>query len=255
MKHALTVLLLAVLAGLLSAPRALAQDVERGKVVYDSRCVICHGDQGDGKGLVGIVHRAQQNGLVTQIYPRDFTAGVFKFRSTPTGVLPTDDDLMRIVTDGISRSGMPSHTDLSEADRANVIAFVKTFSQRWTQDEQGEPIPINKPAYVGSPESAERGAAVYTKMQCHQCHGAQGQGDGPASPTLQDSWGDKIVAFDFTSGPLKAGSSAEVIYRTFITGLDGTPMPSYQDAMPEEQERWDLVSFCLDLMNGSQASQ
>ncbi len=254
MRHALTVLLLAAMAGLLSAPKALAQDVERGKAVYDSRCVICHGDQGDGKGLVGIVHRAQTNGLVTAIYPRDFTAGVYKFRSTPTGVLPTDEDLMRTVTDGISRSGMPSHTDLSEADRGHVIAFIKTFSPRWEQDAQGEPIPISMPPYVGTPESTERGAAMYEKMQCHQCHGAQGTGDGPAAATLQDSWGDKIVAFDFTSGPLKAGSSPEVIYRTFITGLDGTPMPSYEEAMPEEQDRWDLVSFCLDLMD-SQAGQ
>lgn len=255
MKQALHVLLLLVVAGLMNSPTAAAQDVERGEAVYNSRCVICHGDQGDGRGLIGIVHRAQQNGLITPTYPRDFTGGVFKFRSTPTGVLPTNDDLMQIVTDGISRSGMPSHTDVPESDRRDVIAFIKTFSPRWEQDEPGEPIPISKPDYVGSQESTTRGATVYETMQCQQCHGATGLGDGPASATLQDSWGDKSVPFDFTSGPLKAGSSAEVIYRTFMTGLDGTPMPSYQEAMPEEQDRWDLVSYCLNLMRGSGDAQ
>ncbi len=242
---------LLLLSGLISASGAQAQDLARGKAVYNSRCVVCHGDQGDGKGLIGIVHRAQTNGLVTTTYPRDFTAGVFKFRSTPSGQLPTDDDLMRIVTEGISRSGMPSHTDVAETDRRSVIEYIKTFSDRWEQDGPGEPLPIgDAPALVGSEESTERGRVVYDTMRCAICHGEMGRGDGTASAGLQDSWGDAIVPFDFTSGPVKGGSTPEMIYRTFMTGLDGTPMPSYQDAMPEEADRWDLVSFCLRLMQG-----
>jgi len=252
MERISTILLLFMAIGLIaSSEDAQAQDAERGKAVYDSRCVICHGDKGDGMGLIGIVHRAQQNGMVVTIYPRDFTAGVFKFRSTPSGDLPTDDDLMRIVTEGISRSGMPSHTDLSEQQRKDVIAYIKTFSPRWEEEEPGTPLEIaNAPAFVGSGESDERGKTVYATMQCAKCHGDTGKGDGPSSADLEDSWGDKILPFDFTSGPLKGGSSEEMIYRTFMTGLDGTPMPSYQDALPEEQDRWDLVSYCLELMAG-----
>ena len=204
MQRKSTILLLLVVAIAMGSGDALAQDVERGKAVYDSRCVICHGDQGDGKGLIGIVHRAQTSGMVVTIYPRDFTAGVYKFRSTPSGDLPTDDDLMRIVTDGISRSGMPSHTDLSESDRRDVVAFIKTFSKRWTEEAPGEPLVIDAaPAEVGSRESSERGKEVYTMMQCAKCHGDTGKGDGPSSADLEDSWGDKILPFDFTSGPLK----------------------------------------------------
>ena len=108
MTRGLTVLVLLLLAmSIVPTASAQDQDIERGKAVYSSRCVICHGDQGDGMGLIGIVHRAQANGIVVTTYPRDFTAGVFKFRSTPSGTLPTDDDLMRIITEGISRSGMP----------------------------------------------------------------------------------------------------------------------------------------------------
>ena len=256
MKLEVTVFLVVALCGLARAPETSAQNREQGKAVYDSRCVICHGDQGDGRGLIGIVHRAQTNGLVVTVYPRDFTAGVFKFRSTPSGSLPTDDDLMRIVTEGISRSGMPSHTDLSETDRRNAIAYIKTFSQRWEQDEPGEPFVIaGPPDFVNSDQSADRGAVVYKTMQCFQCHGDTGLGDGPASATLQDSWGDTSAPFDFTSGPLKGGSTPEMIYRTFMTGLDGTPMPSYEAAMPDEQDRWDLVSYCLRLMSGTSVAR
>jgi mono/diheme cytochrome c family protein len=249
------VFVMLIVAGLLGWPAmAFAQDpalIERGEAVYKSRCIICHGDKGDGKGLTGIIHRAQQSGMVITIYPRDFTAGVFKFRSTPSGYLPTDADLMRIVTEGVSRSGMPSHVDVPVDDRQAVIEYIKAFTDRWQDTaERGEPIEIGEaPDYVGTSESVERGREVYKIMQCAKCHGETGLGDGPSSAELEDSWGDKILPFDFTSGPLKGGSSPGNIYRTFVTGLDGTPMPSYQDSI-EEQDSWDLVSYCLELMKG-----
>jgi len=255
MKQAVGVFAVLCVTLLLGRPSVVrAQDpalLEEGAAVYKKRCVICHGDKGDGKGLMGIIHRAQQNGLVVSIYPRDFTAGIYKFRSTPSGSLPTDDDLMRIITDGIPRAGMPSHVDVPLKERKAVVEFIKTFSKRWQEDAGARtPIGIGKPpAGVGSSASAERGRKVYEEMQCAKCHGDGGRGDGPSSDTLQDSWGDKILAFDFTSGPLKGGSTPDQIYRTFTTGLDGTPMPSYQESLTPEQS-WDLVSYCLELMKG-----
>jgi mono/diheme cytochrome c family protein len=224
--------------------------VEQGKAVYESYCVICHGEKGDGKGLMGIIHRAQQRGFVVQIYPRDFTAGVFKFRSTPSGELPTDADLMRTVRNGIARSGMPSHKDLSEAEIHAVVQYIKTFSQRWKEEEPGTPIEIGAvPGYVGSKKSVERGRKVYDAMKCWECHGKTGRGDGPSSARLKDDWGDRILPFDFTSGALKGGTDERDLLRTFITGLDGTPMPSYYETIPEK-DQWDLVSYCIHLMKG-----
>ncbi|MCP4203222.1 MAG: cytochrome c, partial [bacterium] len=225
MKHTTVIVALLAVAGLAALPGdALGQDpalVERGAAVYASRCVICHGADGDGKGLTGIIHRAQQNGVVIAIYPRDFTAGTFKFRSTPSGSLPTDEDLMRTITEGISRSGMPSHSDLSLADRRAVIEFIKTFSPKWQRQKTSEPIDIGSvPDYVATSESVDKGREAYALMQCSKCHGELGRGDGPSSGVLEDSWGDPILPFDFTSGPLKGGATADAIYRTFVTGLD-----------------------------------
>ncbi|MGD9223783.1 MAG: hypothetical protein PVH22_11075, partial [Desulfobacteraceae bacterium] len=64
---------------------------------------------------------------------------------------------------------------------------------------------------------------------------------------LKDDFQRKIVPFDFTTGELKRGTSAEAVYITFSTGLDGSGMPSYEDSLKEE-DRWHLVSHTLKLM-------
>ncbi len=234
--------------------RTAAQDanpVEHGKAVYDKYCYVCHGEKGDGKGLMGIIHRAQKNGMVVYTYPRDFTGGMYKFRSTSSGYLPTDEDLMKTITNGIPRSGMPSHKDLTVEERSAVIAFIKTYSKRWTEEKPGKLIMFGEtPDYIGTKASIERGRVLYIEdMQCNKCHGDTGMGDGPSAEGLKDAWGDKIMPFDFTSGPLKGGTKPLDIYRTFVTGLDGTPMPSYEESL-SGQRAWDLVSFCQQLMKG-----
>lgn len=247
-----------MIGGLLLQPTvSYGQDtkqIEEGRRVYNRHCVICHGDKGDGKGLMGVIHRVQQKGMVIHTYPRDFTAGMYKFRSTPSGYLPTEDDLLRIVSEGIARSGMPSHNDLTLDEQKAAIAFIKTFSKRWDEEGSRDPISIAEPpAYMGTKASLDRGRQLYEDAGCFNCHGRTGKGDGPSSATLKDNWGDKILPFDFTSGALKGGSSPKDIYKTFVTGLDGTPMPSYEESL-NEQQRWDLVSYCMELMAGAPAA-
>ena len=221
--------------------------VEQGKKVYNSRCVICHGPKGDGVGLVGLVHRVQKRGVVQPLYPRDFTVGVFKFRSTPTGCLPTDDDLMRIVTNGIPRAYMPSSVDLQEKEREAVIEYIKTFSERWDEEDACDSIQVKKPSWVGTASSVAKGEKLYSDMKCWECHGYSGKGDGPKSASLKDDWEDPILPFDFTSGATKLGFAPENVFTAYTTGLDGTGMPSYEDSMNVE-ERWHLVSYTLKLM-------
>ena len=136
--------------------------IKSDKNVYEKYCVICHGEKGDGKGLIGIIHRVQKSGLVWAVYPRDFTVGVFKFRFTPTGYLPTDEDLMRVIEIGIPRSGMPSHKDVPLAEREAVKEYIKTFAKRWQEEEPGELITVIKPEWVGTPASVARGKEVYS---------------------------------------------------------------------------------------------
>jgi hypothetical protein len=47
---------------------------------------------------------------------------------------------------------------------------------------------------------------------------------------------------------LKNGADARDIYRSVMTGLDGTPMPSYVDQFSgKDQDAWSLVYYLLSL--------
>lgn len=218
-----------------------------GKQIFQTNCSECHGEQGDSKGFVCFNTKVEKSGRQIVTYTRDFTAGVFKFRTTSTGCLPLQKDLEDTLKRGIAPSFMPSFQDLSSQQTADVLAHVMTFSERWEEEDPCDPIPILKPSYVGSPGSVKRGEQVYKEMKCWECHGDTGKGDGVKSKELKDDFGRNIVPFDFTTGELKRGTSPEAIYITFTSGLDGTGMASFQDSLSEE-DRWHLVSHTLKLM-------
>jgi len=218
-----------------------------GEDIFKVNCSVCHGVKGDGKGQACFNRTVEKSGRVIETSARDFTVGVFRFRSTPTGCLPADDDIIRILNNGIPKSFMPSFEDLSQEKKRAVLEYVKTFSERWKEEEPCNPIAIVKPVWIGGPDSVNKGKEVYKKVKCWECHGETGKGDGVKSDKLKDDGGKKIVPFDFTTGALKRGTSAEDIYITFTTGLDGSGMPSYEDSLGEE-ERWHLVSYTLKLM-------
>jgi cytochrome c oxidase cbb3-type subunit 2 len=210
-----------------------------GKQVYDTYCSGCHGLKGDGKGPATEMLAVQ---------PRNFTRAMFKFISTPSGSLPSDADLHRTLMRGIPRSSMPSWALLSEIDRTNVIEYIKTFSERWQTSPPPNVLSFgNTPQYIGSATSIAKGKAVYARMGCANCHGETGLGDGQSATTLKDAEDQPIKPFNFREGVLKGGSRVEDIYRTFYTGLAGTPMPSFGGILSDE-ENWHLVSYVVYLM-------
>lgn len=239
---------LAALA-LLSTGTALAQDpspqTPQGGALYQKLCSQCHGEQGDGNGI------AAPRVLPK---PRDFTAGKFKVRTTPSGALPTDDDLRHILLEGMPYTSMPGWKHLSEAQINELIAAVKSFSPDFANPERKPTaIPIPKaPAY--SAESAEKGKQVYVEIGCGACHGELGRGDGTSAPGLKDDWGNSLRPADLTKRwTYRGGSSREDIYRTFTTGMNGTPMPSFAESLSDEQ-RWQLVDFIVSLGPSEQPS-
>ncbi len=222
--------------------------LEKGKEYYNARCEACHGADGDGKGFVDIIRVSEKNGRVLEIYPRDFTVGVYKFRSTATGCLPDDKDLMGTVKRGITKSLMPPQDNISSEETEAVVEYVKSFSERYEEEDPCDQISVaDPPVWVASEKSIEKGKKIYKDMKCWECHGDLGKGDGPKSNDITDDWGKRLLPFNFVTGELKRGSTAENVYMTFTAGLDGTGMPSYQDTLNEE-DRWHLVSYTLKLM-------
>ena len=95
-----------------------------GKQIYRRYCVGCHGARGDGLG---------ENAPYLDPRPRDFVAGVFKCRSTPTGSLPLDSDLYDTIGRGMVFSAMPPWFSLMPQQRADLVAYIKDFSPRFRE--------------------------------------------------------------------------------------------------------------------------
>ncbi len=204
---------------------------------YRRYCVGCHGPLGDGNG---------ENMQWINPKPRDFQLAIFKCRSTPTGTLPTDQDLYDSISRGLDRSNMPSWNALTKQERADLVAWIKHFSPRWQNEKAGTPIQIPPQPEI-TPDRVKTGQEVFRKMECWKCHGVQGMANGPSSSTLTDDLGRPISPFNFTDGsrPL-CGNTDTDLYKIFMTGLDGTPMPSFSDNIKPE-EAWDLVFYLRSL--------
>jgi cytochrome c oxidase cbb3-type subunit I/II len=209
---------------------------ELGKEVFEAHCVGCHGVRGDGAGPAA---------TFLWPLPRDFTAGVFKFRTTPSGALPTDGDLVRTITRGVRWTAMPTRHEVSEKERLAVVTYLKTLSKRWKDDTPEAPLVIPL-APRATPELVADGKALYERAKCAECHGERGHGDGPSAATLKDDFDRPIRPADFTRGELKGGATVADVYRTMTTGLDGTPMPSFADTMTDA-ERWAISYYVLSL--------
>jgi mono/diheme cytochrome c family protein len=219
---------------------------ESGKQLFYRYCWGCHGFRGDGNGENWLPTGSFPDEPYLNIQPRNFVAGTFKCRSTPTGTLPTDQDLYDSLVRGLNNSAMPSWITLTAQNRADLIAFIKTFSTRWKNDKPGDP--INVPAEPKlTVESIKHGEELFQKLECWKCHGQEGFGDGPSASTLTDSNDQPIRPYNFAVGSrFKCGATNQDLYKIFMTGLDGTPMPSFADVIKPE-DAWDLVHFLRTL--------
>jgi len=215
----------------------LTPQQQTGAGLYKRYCVGCHGGKGNGEG---------ENAPYIDPKPRDFTLAQFKCRSTPTGTLPLDSDLVHTLQRGIRASNMPSWLPLSAENWDDLVAYIKTFSPRWKTEKAGEPIQIPAEPEITA-ERIKAGQQFFQRLECWKCHGVEGRGDGPSAPTLTDSKDRPIVPYDFSQGGrFKCGVSDEDLYRIFMTGLDGTPMPSFADNVKPD-EAWDLVFYLRTL--------
>ncbi len=219
-----------------------AELLARGREVYENNCVGCHGTKGDGQGPAA--------DRLTPM-PRDFTAGTFKFRSTPTGSLPTDEDLFRTIRQGLYGSAMPSYRFMPDRDVLSVIQYIKTFSDIWTDPSNyAAPMPIPYPPdwFKNSDqvlEHSKKGRAIYVQY-CLSCHGDKADGHGPSSATLEDKWERPIKPADLRKSYIRSGRTLTDIYKVLVTGVAGAPMPSYAESTTPEQ-RWDLIAYIQQL--------
>ncbi len=240
----LALLIASLWAATTGSVRVAAQDVgteaqrEAGKALYLKNCSQCHGEKGDGQGYA-TPHLYPQ--------PRNFTLGKFKVRTTPNGALPTHQDIVNIIRRGMPYTSMPAWPTLTDQEVANLAYFVTTFSPDFSNKES-VPQPVQLPSAPGTTSATiELGKKLYVDNGCVKCHGPLGRADGPSAPTLTDELNRPIHPADLSqSWTFRGGSSREDIFRTMSTGFNGTPMPSFADALTPEQ-RWAITDFIVSL--------
>ena len=213
-----------------------------GKYVYERNCIVCHGQRGDGNGELSLTLKPK---------PRSFREGMFKFRSTPYGMLPTDADLRRTITKGLSGTAMGVFSRLQPEDVDALIAYVKSFSRRWKKPENYAPALQLPPPPEWFKEGAEvqrhaRAGQGLFAAHCAACHGEKADGKGPAEIGLKDIWGAAAAPADLRQPHLRCGDAAEDLFRVLATGLNGTPMVSFAATLSEEQ-RWDIIAYVLSV--------
>ncbi len=240
-----------------------ANVLTEGERAYTQYCRACHGDKGDGKGPAAKGVRPP---------PRDFTLGVFKFAAVPSGTLPHDEDLERIVRTGLHGTAMLAWDGIPEQKVRVIVQYLKTFSPRWKEEEPGERIqPTEDPWRGREAEGTLRGKKVYHGLaRCQGCHPAfapkafiyeatkELTGSGSAdfrddmygSELKESDFGVKLLPPDFTRSELRsirADHRTEDLYRVIASGVGGTAMPTWRGSLPEE-DIWALVRYVDSLV-------
>jgi DMSO reductase family type II enzyme heme b subunit len=242
--------LLADGAAILGPRSAAAQsgDVTLGKQVYEKRCTGCHGVGGKGDGPAAEL-------LVPR--PRDFTAGKYKIR-TLAGPLASDQDLLRIVTEGMPGTSMPAWRSLPEKERSAVVAYIKTFAESY-KGAKLEPVAVPKEV-ASSEASLRRGKKMFDAFECVKCHGQAGRGDPAPGSDLKDDWGHPIRPANLHHPwTFRGGSERKDVVMRLLTGVAGTPMPAIADSVEDyrksdekdadvrESSLWDLANYVRSL--------
>src|SRR5262245_34540297 len=211
----------------------LPPNAPQGQRLYAQRCAVCHGPDGRGNGPAA-------PSLIPR--PRDLTRGLFKYKSTPAAQPPTDDDLARVVANGLQASAMPYFRDLLTAGEIReIVRYVKTLSPVFA-DTMPRPVPI-PPRVRADAMSLARGRALYADLGCDRCHGA----DGRRRETHRDAKNYPVVTRDLTAPwTFAGGSDPERVWLRLTTMSSVSPMPSYaESATPTE--RWHVVNYVLSL--------
>ncbi|MFQ5549154.1 MAG: ethylbenzene dehydrogenase-related protein [Woeseia sp.] len=240
-----TARLVICVAALCAARSGVAQvdTGDRAADIYAHRCQGCHGADGDGLGPAA--ERLNPP-------PRDFTLGMYKFKSSGfEEFLPNDDDLLRMIRDGMPGTAMPGWGDvLSDQDMADLVLHIKTLAGYAEDEQPGQQIDYGT-TIESNAESAQSGRELFLdRDRCSECHGQEGKGD--AVKSLKDDNGERTWPRNLTKPwTFRASNDPRDIYSRISTGIPGTQMPSFADPVSDKvlsvEERWHVANYVSSL--------
>jgi mono/diheme cytochrome c family protein len=210
--------------------------------LYRIFCANCHGTEGNGDGLAAVF-------LADESQPRAFRPGLFRVRSALD--LPTDDDLLGVITHGMPGSAMPDFSHLPEEARRSLASFVQGFARTVEDGVAIDPF-AEEPRVAWATDDSPavdaallaRGEALLVSLRCGDCHGSDLR--GRRAHELGMVWSDEAGrpipwATDLLHGRFKGGETVEELYLRLSLGMGGSPMPAFADVVPEADDRWALA--------------
>jgi len=157
-------------------------DARFGRALFRGNCASCHGSNGEG-------------GLGTRLNSPDFLA------------MASDAFLVQTLLHGRPGTGMPSWTDLTSVQIADLLAYLRTWGAVGTDVDAVL-------AYRSAGRSDPAMGARLFRARCADCHGAQG--GGGVGPSLDNDAFLSLVADDYLA-------------HAILTGRPGTAMPAWRD--------------------------
>ena len=233
-----------------------AELVQRGDVLFQQQCTVCHGEKGDGQGVFAYLMNPR---------PRNFLAGKFKLTTTENQV-PTDGDLLRTLRRGMPGSAMPPWDHLSQSDLDALVTYIRHINLEATKsevtrsvaeglydEETGTAIIAQRtvpgPAIRVPPEPVFddlrwfNGRRIYLQA-CASCHGLDGHPVAEAVKFDEEGYPDPPRSF--VNGIFKGGMEGHQLYARILKGMRGTPMPAYEGSYADD-ETWDLIHYVQSL--------
>lgn len=257
-----------------SSPELLAL----GKKTYETRCSACHGQSGTGDGAAAPYlltkprdfSKAQFKLRTTMDFPTDedlfrtITVGFPAYAMPEFSYLSEEErwglvyyvkylgqEASRKAREGKlikERLGLDPESigPEEEAEHGTRLTKLRELAAEIAgyRFESEEPARETEPIGA-SPAAIELGRKAYVDMGCVKCHGETGHADGPSAETLVDDENRRIWARDFALSGwyFKAGDRPEDLVRVLITGMPGTPMPSFDLGSSRDAELWNLAHY------------
>ncbi len=237
-----------------------------GRRLFQRHCAGCHGPSGDGQGPAARFLFPK---------PRNFRRAKFRIVTTENKV-PSDEDLLHVISEGMPGSAMVPFRHLSKDQRLALVAYVRHLSREGIaeqirklfeeQDEEldpkelaqhvarattpGKPLQLPAEAAQQDAQAVARGKELYFKQGCHSCHGETGRGDGVKKQFDDD--GTPNSPRDYTRGIFKGGRQLRQLYARILLGMPGSPMPASPNLKP--QEILDMARF-IDSLSPPEATE
>ena len=174
-------------------------DPVQGQAIYVDKCAPCHGITGGGDG-------PRANALPNPIQP--IGKAELARQSSPAA-------WFKIISQGNMERFMPAFTSLTDRQRWDVVAYLYDLS--------------------ASAEGIAQGAALY-QANCVKCHGANGDGNGPAASGQMP---------DLSNQESMASKSAAEIYQSISNGVQ-PGMEGFAGSL-SEGESWALTDYLRSL--------